>query len=443
VQRPGIRQQLADDLEFFRELARFIAAHSAAGERVDMLGIVQQLERALADELDYRVEARNAAAFRRALAGFPRLLIPRVIEGYSAERVLTTERIRGVKISEIPAISRVEHDLCPLADEFAKAYLQQITVDGHFHADPHPGNVFVVFPDRENPETPSELVAHDRRATVRPAASELFQMEQEARAESAPAPEEIGPRLALIDFGMTAHLSNSLRESIVRLLLDLADNRGDSAADTLIEMGQAVEDFDRRTYAQAVASLVSRNYDRSVGEIKAGSLIYEIINLSYRSGLKLPAELTLLGKAMFNLDAVSRALDPAFSPVGAIRDFGNQIAAERARRELSISRLYQVATQASDLLTALPRRIDVITNRLASGELGLRVDAPQLTILLEGLQKIANRILSGLVLCGLLIASAMLMPYRRYLGTIGFVIAAAVGIYMVITILVSDRRHGA
>ena len=102
-----------------------------------------------------------------------------------------------------------------------------------------------------------------------------------------------------------------------------------------------------------------------------------------------------------------------------------------------------MATQASDLLTALPRRIDVITSRLAAGELGVRVDAPQLTILLQGLQKIANRILSGLVLCGLLIASAMLMPYRRYLGTIGFVIAAVVGIYMVITILVSDRRRGA
>src|ERR687885_551897 len=200
VQRPGIRGQLADDLDFFRELARFITMHSAAGERVDMLGIVQQLERALADELDYRVEARNAAAFRRTLAGFPRLLIPRVIEGYSAERVITTERIRGVKIGEIPAVARLEHDLRPLADDFAKAYLKQITIDGHFHADPHPGNVFVVFPDRENPETPSELVARDRRATVRPAASELFRMEQEAREESAPLPDDVGPHLALIDF---------------------------------------------------------------------------------------------------------------------------------------------------------------------------------------------------------------------------------------------------
>src|SRR5439155_8342016 len=93
VQRPNIRQQLADDIAFFRELATFLTEHTDAGARVDMIGIIQQLERALADELDYRVEARNAAMFRRSLAEFPRILLPRVIEAYTTERVLTTERV--------------------------------------------------------------------------------------------------------------------------------------------------------------------------------------------------------------------------------------------------------------------------------------------------------------------------------------------------------------
>ena len=85
VQRPGLRAQLADDIEFFREVAGFLTAHTSAGQRIDMAGVIQQLERALADELDYRVEARNAATFRRALAGFPRLLLPKVIEAYTTE----------------------------------------------------------------------------------------------------------------------------------------------------------------------------------------------------------------------------------------------------------------------------------------------------------------------------------------------------------------------
>ncbi|HEU4643464.1 MAG TPA: AarF/UbiB family protein [Gemmatimonadaceae bacterium] len=441
VQRPDIRGQLAGDLEFFAELARFASDHTRMGERMDMVGIVQQLEHALADELDYRVEARNAASFRRALSRYPHLLIPRVIEAYSTERVLTMERVRGIKVSEIPAVSRVERDFRTVADEFAKAYLEQITIAGHFHADPHPGNVLVLFPEQANPRTPAELSSADRRRERRPAATSLARLEQEAEASAGVAAPPDEPKLALIDFGMTAHLSTSLRERIVTILLDLADDRGDDVAAALIEIGDATDDFDRTAYVRQVSQLVTENYDRSVGELQAGAVIYEIIDTSFRSGLRLPAELTMLAKALFNLDAVSRALDPTFNPVDAIREFGRRIVASRARRELSPRRIYQIATQASNLLDVLPRRVDRITDRLASGDLGVKVDAPQLGSLLNGLQKVANRILSGLVLCGLLIASAMLMPYRRQLGTAGFVIAAAVGIYMVINILISDR-HG-
>ena len=163
VQRPDIRASLADDIEFFRELARFLSAHLRAGSRVDMVGVVQQLERALADELDYRVEARNMALFRRSLAEFPRLLVPKVVEAYTRERVLTTERVRGVKVNEIPPLARLDTDLSLLADELGKAYLKQIAIDGHFHADPHPGNVFLVLSAEENPRTPADVVANERR----------------------------------------------------------------------------------------------------------------------------------------------------------------------------------------------------------------------------------------------------------------------------------------
>ncbi|MFN2399882.1 MAG: ABC1 kinase family protein [Gemmatimonadaceae bacterium] len=441
VQRPGIRDALADDLAYFRELARFLTNRTRAGSRIDMVGIVQHLERALVDELDYRNEARNSATFRRSLAGFPRLLIPKVIEAYTAERVITIERIHGMKIDEVPSIARGEHDFRLLAVEFSRAYLQQITIDGHFHADPHPGNIFIVLPGRDNPDTPAEAAANDTREEQRPASTPLSKIEQEAQTEAADPVAEDEPKLALIDFGMTAYLSSGLRENIVRLLLDVADNRGDGAAETMIEMGEAAEGFDRGGYVRDIAALVSRNYDRAVGEIKAGTLIYEMINISYQRGLKLPAELTLLAKALFNLDAVTRALDPDYSPMNAIREFGNRLAADRAKREMSPMRLYQVATQTADLMGSLPRRLDAITARLAANELGLRLDAPQLPSLLQGVQKIANRILTGLVLCGLLIASAMLMPYRRQLGTTGFVIAALLGVYMVISILVKDRTR--
>ncbi|MDQ3696539.1 MAG: AarF/UbiB family protein [Gemmatimonadota bacterium] len=440
VQRPGIREQLADDVAFFREVAAFMTSHTEAGNRVDLAGVIQQLERALVDELDYRTEARNSAAFRRALAGFPRILVPKVVEAYSTSRVLTTERVKGVKIDEVPRITRTEHDFAALADEFAKAYLHQITIVGHFHADPHPGNVFIILPGSQNPLTPAEIADDDRRTESRPALTAISRMEQEAQADAPRVPADIDVKLALIDFGMTARLSDALRERVVRLLLDLSENRGESAAELMVELSEQVAGFDRPSYERQIAALVARNHDRSVGELQAGTVMYELINISYQHGLKLPPELTLLAKALFNLDAVSRALDPTYNPLDAIREYGGRIAQHRARRELSPSRMFKAATETSDLLHELPHRLDVITRRLAANEIVLNIDTPGMPVLLQGLQKIANRIFSGLVICGLLVASAMLMPYRRVLGTTGFVIAGVLALYLVVTILFSDRK---
>jgi predicted unusual protein kinase regulating ubiquinone biosynthesis (AarF/ABC1/UbiB family) len=440
VQRPNIRAQLADEIEYFRELARFLTAHTEAGLRVDMVGIIKQLERALADELDYRIEARNAAAFRRSLAEFPRILIPRVIEGYTTHRVLTTERIRGEKISEVSPLTRIEHDFHAVADELTRAYLKQITIDGHFHADPHPGNVFVVLPDAENPLTPSEAKAIDRRHATRPAVTPLARLEAQAQQHAAPQPDDIDVRLSLIDFGMTARLSNALRDQIIRLLMDLSDNRSDDAAATLVEIGEELPEFDRAKYIRDIAGLVARNYDLAVGEVQAGAILFELINISFHRGLRLPAELTLLAKALFNLDAVTRALEPSYSPITTIREYGSQIAADKARRELNPRKLMQLVMQSGDLLTALPHRLDLVTQRLASGEFATRVEVPQLRILLDGLQKVANRIFSGLVLAAIIVASAMVITTRKTLGTWGFVVAGAVSVWMVIAIWWSDRR---
>lgn len=440
VQRPNIRAALADDIEFFREMASFLTAHTEAGARIDMAGVIQQLERALADELDYRIEARNAATFRRSLSEFPRILIPKVIEAYTTEKVLTTERIRGTKIDQVSPLVRIEHDFLPVAEELTRAYLKQITIDGHFHADPHPGNVFVVMADEDNPWTPSEVKAMNRRATPRTAVTPLAKIERQAQEDAAPQPPDVDVKLALIDFGMTARLSTSLRENVIHLLMDIADNRGDDAAAVLVEIGEQLPGFDRASYVNAVAALMARNYDLAVGEMQAGKVLYELINISYQKALRLPAELTLLAKTMFNLDGVTRALDPGYSPIPTIREYGNQIASERAKRDLNPRRLFQIAATSSDLLMALPHRLDLITERMAANEFELRMSVPQLKEVMSGMQKVANRVFSGLVLAGLLVASAMLLPHRRQLGTWGFILAGVIGIWMVLTILWTDRK---
>lgn len=440
VQRPGIREVLAGDIEFFHDLAQFLTGHTAAGKRVDLQGILRQLERALADELDYRIEARNVAHFRRLLAGFPHLLVPRVIEGYSTERVLTTERIRGTKVSEIPPVARTELDLRVLAEELTRAYLQQIAVDGHFHADPHPGNLFLVMPSDRNPLTPSERVLTGDDEESLAGRSRIARAEQEAVAVAAPAASVLSPKLALIDFGMTAHLAPQMRDQCIRLLFGLADGQGDDVAEVLLEMGQPLADLDRKRYTRDVSEIVAQAHGASVTEMEAGTLLNRVLASSYQDGLRLPAELTLLAKTLVHLGSVTRALDPTFEPAATMRESVSEVVANRMRDRLNPRTIYRALSEGADLLRTMPRRIDQITKRLADNELSARLEVPQVAVLVEGLQKVANRVFSGLVLAGLIVASAMLLPHRPTLGTTGFVAAGAIGFYMVASILWTDRR---
>src|SRR2546423_11448437 len=272
VQRPHIRASLADDLAFFHELAEFMAAHTSVGSRIDVLGVIQEMEHAISEELDYRTEARNAATFRKALAEFPRIMVPKVIEAYSTERGLTTERVHGIKVDKVSPLTRLEHDFGPVADELTRAYLKGITIEGFFHADPHPGNVFVVLPGTKNPLTPSEVVSDERRADPRAATTPLAQIEVEAQAAAAPMPDDVDVRIALIDFGMTARLSASMREAATRLLMALGDNRGDDVAATLIEQGVPTAEFDRAGYTRAIGTLIARNVDLTAAEVRAGKV---------------------------------------------------------------------------------------------------------------------------------------------------------------------------
>jgi len=189
-----------------------------------------------------------------------------------------------------------------------------------------------------------------------------------------------------------------------------------------------------------VAALIAKQADQTVEETPTGVMLYEIITIAYREGLKLPAELTLLAKALFSLDDVTRSLDPNFSPTNSIREYTAEIANQRARRDISPRRLFQMAAETSDLVRALPHRLDVFTQKLVADDFAVRVDTPQLGSLLLGLEKVANRIFTGLVLGGLLVASGLLMAYNPRLGIVGFLIAAIIGLWMVATILIQDRR---
>jgi ubiquinone biosynthesis protein len=430
VQRPDIREQIAADVAYFREFATWLTSHTTAGRKMDLVAIISQLEQVLADELDYRVEARNTEHFDQAMKRFPLLSVPNVIPGLSTERVLTMERMHGTKVTAIAPVVRTEVDLSPLADELVRAYMQHIAIDGHFHADPHPGNIFVIIPERGEP---TETKALEAKAEI---GRNRIKGEIGIETEITPEP----ARLAIIDFGMTARLTPALREASLRVLYGLAEDRGDDVADALIDSGEKLADFNRLHFVHDISQIVSRSSRLSAAEMDAGTVLYDILNSAMANGLRPAAELTMLAKALAQLGNVTRTLDPEFRPLTAVKRSMSDIATQQARAQFNPRRVWHMANEAAALASTLPRRIDMISKNLANNEFQIKHEMPQIAALTEGLQKVANRVLCGLVLAGLLVASALLMPRHNLLGTSGFVIAGVIALYMVGTIIVSDYR---
>ncbi|GAC1322662.1 MAG: AarF/UbiB family protein [Mycobacteriales bacterium] len=399
VQRPGIRQQIADDMSALGELAEFADAHTSVGRQFGLAGLLEQFRKALVAELDYTREATNLETLARIVEPWHRLVVPRPVADYSTGRVLTMDYLPGRKVTDLSPLARTDFDGGPLVDELFRAYLQQMLAEGFFHADPHPGNV---------------LLTADGR-------------------------------LALIDLGMVARLSVASRDCIVKLLLAVSDGNGEAAADALVSLGHQRPDFDRPAFRTAVADLVQRSVELGAG-LQAGAVVLDLTRIAGQSGLRPAPELAMLGKALLNLDQVAKTLDPAFAPAEAIKR--HVAAIMQARMTTTTGGMLGAAMEARDFTIQLPGRINKVMDAVAEGKFQLKVDAIDETQLLAVLQRLANRLATGLVLASLVVGAALMMQIptkSRILGypsiaMVCFALAAGGGLVLLVSVVLADRR---
>lgn len=401
VQRPGIRDAMLEDLDALDEIAEFLDGHTTAGKRYEFCQMLSQFRKSLLRELDYRQEASNLTTIGQHLKEFEHIVVPEPISDYSTSRVLTMQYVNGKKITDLSPLARMEFDGAALAEELFRAYLQQILVDGFFHADPHPGNVFL---------------------------TDNYQ-------------------IALIDLGMVGRIMPGLQEQLLQLLLAIAEGRGDDAADIAIKLGERKEDFAEKEFKHAIAEIVAKQQGATVEQMQVGRLVLEVTQASGENGVRVPPELTMLGKTLLNLDQVGRAIEPSFDPNASIRRNAAQIMQQRLMKSLSPGNLFSGVLELKDLLQRLPSRVNKILDAIANNELKVSVDAIDEKTLVLGFQKVANRITVGLIIAALIVGAAMLMQVEtsfRIWGYPGlaillFLAAAAGGVALLINILFYDK----
>ena len=360
VQRPGIREQALEDMEVLREVAGLIDDHTELGRRYGLGQLLEEFRRSLMEELDYRREAENLTTIGGMLADNERIVVPHPYADFTTSRVLTMEFVPGRKVTDIGPLRQLELDGAQLADELFRVYLHHVLVDGIFHADPHPGNV---------------LVTDDGR-------------------------------LVLLDIGMVARIPPAYREKLLKFLLALADARPDDVVRAARTMGEELPDYDEVRFQRTVSHVLERVAGASLADLDLGTLLLQLIREAGEHGLRMDPELTMLGKAVLNLDQVATTLDPGFEPLPALKRHAAAIMQTSMRS--SPAALLSSVLEAKEFAEALPGRVNRAFDAIGEGHFELRIRAFDEVEFLRGLHKLANVIAAGLVLSSMILASAIL-----------------------------------
>jgi len=402
VQRPNITKQIAEDFEVLTEIAEFFDAHTELGKRHRFLSILEEFRVSVQQELNYEREAQNLIALGHNLREFELIQVPQPVPDYSTRRVLTMDYVQGRKITKLGPLARLDLNGAPLAEELFKAYLKQVLVDGLFHADPHPGNVFVTDDGR----------------------------------------------IALLDLGMVGHTTPVMQDNLLKLLLAVSEGNGEQAAEVVIRVSQTAEHFNAVEFRRRLNQLLALRQDQGLQQLNVGKSLLEVTKNAADNGLYAPSELTLLGKTLLQLDEVGKILDPTFDPSACIRANVSELMTRRMKKEVSQGNALSALLEAKEFVTGLPARVNRIMDTVTNGELEVKVRAVDAKVVMEGFQKIANRITAGIVLASLILGASLLMRIETSFHIFGypalamfcFLAAAAGGFWLVISIFIHDHQ---
>ena len=402
VQRPNIRPQIAEDFAVLAEIAEFLDAHTEMGRRYRFVTLVEEFRATIQQELNYEREAQNLITVGENLKEFELIQVPQPVADYSTKCVLTMEHVSGKKVTSLSPLARMDLDGVELAESLFRAYLQQVLLDGLFHADPHPGNVFLTDDGH----------------------------------------------IALLDLGMVGRTTPTMQKNLVELLLAISEGKGDDAADLVIRISQKDPEFKQEEFRTHISQLIAESQNQGLQQLDVGTTLLKVTRNAAENGLHVPSELTLLGKTLLQLDEVGKILDPTFDPNASIRRNVGEIMTRRMKKEATQGNLFSGLLEMKDFVGGLPSRLNSIMDAITNQELEVKIKSVDAKMMMEGLQKIANRITMGIVLGSLILGASLLMRVESNFSMFGypglailcFLLAATGGFWLVISILVKDHK---
>jgi Predicted unusual protein kinase len=402
IRRPGVIEKIEADLELLHHLAVSANQHWELARQYDVVALVQEFSQALRAELDYIREGHNAERFATNFASNATVHIPRVYWNHTTVRVLTLERIRGLKISDVVAIEAAGLERPLIARRTASLLLKMVFEDGFFHADPHPGNFFV----------------------------------------------EQGGRIGVIDFGLVGTVDAATQEQLVNVLLALTKQDTQRLVDALLALGVTHQVKDRQGLEHALSQLLSRYYGRALGELKVGPLLEETFTIMRTYRLQLPSQLALLLKTVVMSEGMGMQLDPNFHLAELLAPYAQRMILRQFSPFFWTKQVGEASLDMAWLGVELPQHLRRLLPMLERGEMQMSIRPIDVEPLLHRLELICNRIVLGILTAAFIIGLAILLlvyhpaSWQQWAGPafmIGFFSALVLGVVIAWGILRSRR----
>ncbi|MBP7517672.1 MAG: AarF/ABC1/UbiB kinase family protein [Desulfobulbus sp.] len=400
VQRPDIDTVIAVDLEILAHIAGLMEQYLEEVQGHRPTAIVQEFARSLSREIDFAVELANIQRFARQFERNPAIHVPLVYPELSTQRVLVMEYVLGIKASMTTQLREQGYDLPLIAERGATLVMEQIFVHGFFHADPHPGNVFIL---------PDNVVC-------------------------------------FIDFGQMGRLSRKDREDFTDLVLDLVAGDERTIVDGVLQVTVQLGEVDREALGRDLGSLMDLYLYRPLDELEAGRILQDLLDLVTRHKLTFKPAFYQMMKALSTVEGVGLMLDPKLELIRLARPFMRRIRLERMRPARLAEEIARTGSGYLQLLRELPEELRAILRQLRGGRMRIEFEHHGLQALGAALDRVSNRIAFAIVLAALIVGSSLIVlsdipPHWHdipVIGLLGFLVAGIMGFWLLLSII----RHG-
>ncbi|MBC7326774.1 AarF/ABC1/UbiB kinase family protein [bacterium] len=401
VQRPGVEKRVLYDLELLLDITSLAENRLPAARRLGVHEIAEELARAMRDELNFLIEAENADRLRRALSNETNVYIPKIYWDLSTPYVLTMEKIKGTKINDYIKGLEDRNQRKKLAQQLAELFFKQIVIYGVFHADPHPGNIFIL-PDG---------------------------------------------RFALTDFGLVGTLNKTLKSQLLRLSQGLVNQDVDTIVEILYIIGIVPDDVESSMLSAEIEGLFSRYSYIPPSKIKISDLYYAVSEITRKYRIRMPQSFALLGRCMAELEGLCLELDPEFDPRKVLEPLTRRFFADQVKPTNLLKGTVRLLQENTSLLLELPKQLSQVLNKAERGALKLRFEYDRIDRPLLRLNIIANRLSFSIIVAAILVASSLVMqtnigPYLwgfPAFGIVGYILAGIMGFWLLLSIIRSGR----